>query len=50
VHSRSTPRFAHHPDGRTEYPEADDRERVLETQATAGVAGARGGPTDDTAI
>jgi redox-sensitive bicupin YhaK (pirin superfamily) len=23
VHSRSTPRFAHHPDGRTEYPEDD---------------------------
>jgi redox-sensitive bicupin YhaK (pirin superfamily) len=25
VHPRSTPRFAHHPDGRTEYPEGDDR-------------------------
>jgi len=25
VHARSTPRFAHHPDGRTEYPEDDHR-------------------------
>jgi quercetin 2,3-dioxygenase len=25
VHARPTPRFAHHPDGRTEYPEGDDR-------------------------
>jgi redox-sensitive bicupin YhaK (pirin superfamily) len=25
VHARSTPRFAHHPDGRTEYPEGDPR-------------------------
>jgi redox-sensitive bicupin YhaK (pirin superfamily) len=25
VHARSTPRFAHHPDGRTEYPEGDHR-------------------------
>ena len=25
VHARSTPRFAHHPDGRVEYPEGDRR-------------------------
>lgn len=25
AHPRSTHRFAHHPDGRTEYPEGDDR-------------------------